>query len=68
MFKILPLIFFVHHAGGMQTRGTPFTPVIIWSLTNDITPEAYLEGRHCGMASPLLTSPFRKKEQMVPSD
>ena len=44
VFEILPLIIFVHHAGGMQTRGTPSTPVLIWSLTNDIAPEAYLGG------------------------
>ena len=68
MFEILPLIIFVHRAGGMQTRGTPSTPALIWSLTNDIAPEAYLRGRHCGKASPFLTLPFREKEQMVPSD
>ena len=52
----------------MQTRSTPSTTVFIWSLTNDIAPEAYLGGGHCAMAPPLLTFPFSKKEQMVPSD
>ena len=66
VFEILPLIIFVHHAGGMQTRSMPSTIALIWSLTNDIAPRAYLKG-HCAMAPPLLTLPFGKKEQMVPS-
>ena len=44
VFEILPLISFVQHAGSMQTRSTPSTTVLIWSLTNDIAPEAYLGG------------------------
>ena len=58
VFEILPLIIFVHHAGGMQTRSTPSTTVLIWSLTNDIAPKAYSEERHCAMAPALLTLPF----------
>ena len=69
VFEILPLIIFVHHAGGMQTRSTPSTTLLIWSLTNDIAPEAYLGGGGTFfMAPPLLTLPFSKKEQMASSD
>ena len=38
VFEILPLIMFVHHAGGMQTRSTPFATVVIWSLTSGLAP------------------------------
>ena len=51
----------------MKTRSTPSTTVLIWSLTNDIAPEAYLGGAFA-MAPPLLPLPFLKKEQMVSSD
>ena len=46
----------------MQTRSRPPITVLIWSLTNNIAPEAYLGG-HCAMSPPLLTLPFSKKEQ-----
>ena len=36
VFEILPLIIFVDHAGGKQTRSTPSTTVLIWSLTNNV--------------------------------
>ena len=52
VFEILPLIAFVHHASGMQTRSTPSTTVLILSLTNDIAPGAYLGREHCAMAPP----------------
>ena len=39
VFEILPLMIFVHHAGGMQTRNTPSTTILIWTLTNDIAQE-----------------------------
>ena len=67
LIEILPLITFVHHAGDMQTRITLSTTVLIWSLTNDIAPGAYLGG---GIVPcyPLLTLPFSNKKQMVPSD
>ena len=56
----------------LQTRSTPYyTTVLIWSLTNDIAPEADLRewgGGGICHGTPLLTLPFSKKEQMVPSD
>ena len=37
-FENPPLIIFVDHAGGMQTRSTPSASVLIWSSTNDAAP------------------------------
>ena len=34
VFEILPLIIFVHHAGGMQALSTCSATVLIWSLAN----------------------------------
>ena len=51
----------------MQTRSTPSSTVLIWSLTNDIAQGAYLGGA-LFYGPPFLTLLFSKKEQMVPSD
>ena len=52
----------------MQTRSTPSSTVLIWSLTNDIAQGAYLGGWALFYGPPFLILLFSKKEQMVPSD